>query len=127
MSVEIIVVMKYLESMWWNICHSICCDEVFGKYVMKYLSLNLLWWSIWKVYDEISVTQFVVMKYLESMWWNICHSICCDEVLLKMCWRCVEDVLKNCWRVCRSIYRLNFVIKSLSHNLSWWDVMKFVS
>ena len=90
---------------WMNYDEECCEISVIQFMMMKMLKLNECWNKCCdEVCDEISVTQFVakdlwkyVMKYLslnllrkicESMWWNICHSICCES-LLKVCWKYV--------------------------------------
>ena len=51
--------------------------------------MNKLWWKLW----------------VNVLWWDVCDEIYNSSGYL--------------WRVCRSIYHLNFVIKSLWMTLRW--------
>ena len=61
----------------WNECWNNCCDEVFGKYVMKYLSLNLLWWSI--VEDVLKMCWRCVEELLKSLSKHLSLKLCDKE------------------------------------------------
>ena len=88
----------------WNECWNKCCDEVCD--VLK------LCWSCVELVTNLSWC---------IIWWNICHSICCERSakdLLKvcdawcveslwcmMCWKFVmHDVLKVCWKFVESLF-----------------------
>ena len=115
-------VMKYILHIWIKLLWKYCgewrsdekcdekCDEEFGE-----------------EFGEISVTQFVVIKFCDKMLWKFCFIVCCEIFCDKMCWkfcdkmfvrRCVETSMMKlfCWTTVVIKYDFYYVTYLSFHN-----------